>query len=599
MKSRSLGIMNEIILSRRQTEILLLLMQRQTFIKGSQLADIFDVSVRSIRSDIASINEMLNEWGLNVTADNKNGYQISEVTLLKMRQFNVIQRIADSLDFDLPETKNERKVYLLFNMLFGCRYTQQEIEDLFYISSSQAYSDLKELQKWTKDYTGVVLRKENEEYSIQDKESVIRSLISGIYTQRSNLFLEVKYSFFITGNTSFWNVIDYLSMIIEEFSRTHGYMLSGFSIYTFAVDIALTYQRCSQGFVMEKMEHGHKELEDDLKQFLLSKDEIFSKLTDNDYAYLIRRFISKDFLGENPFFNVSEKTKDVLEQFSDSIRKLGIRIESPYMGKEIERIVYRHHNQFYFVLDRRKEIFKDNPLNYYFSIILKYFIERNYAELKLNSTDLVYLALSTKRFIRFDKKKAILISDSDVYTMENARTRIQRVYQDELEIIKEGNHYSINCNDHDYDFIISTVSLNVPVEKCVYINELCDRDSIEKIGDFLDSFQKEETINYSLSASGDDLDSVLKSVVSRLKDEKSIGCLDIDYVIKNMNALRITNERDGSLYVTIPLLAANHFKQFIIHLDKPFVYHNREYDGFSLLVFSSSVVNIRRFFSVS
>ena len=591
--------MNEIILSRRQTEILLLLIQKQAFIKGSRLADIFDVSVRSIRSDIAQINEMLKEWGLYVTSDNKNGYQISEGTLLKMRQFNVIQRIADSLDFDLPETKNERKVYLLFNMLFGCHYTQEEIEDMFYISPSQAFNDLKDLDKWVGSYTGVGLKKEKDGFFIEDKESVIRSLISGIYTQRSNLFLEVKYSYFITGNTSFWNVIDYLSLIIEDFSRSHGYILSGFGIYTFAVDIALTYQRCSQGFMMEEMEHDHKKLECDLKEFLLSKDEIFSILSDNDYAYLIQRFIIKDFLGNNPFFSESEKTREMLEQFYQSVLKLGIRIESPYLREEIQRIIYRHHRRFYFVLDRRKEVFKENPLNYYFAITLKYFIEKSYPEIVLNSTDLAYLTLCTKRYIRFNKKKAILISDSDIYTMENVKTRIQRIYQDELEIVAKGNHFFIDKADMDYDFVISTVSLNISADNCVYINELCDMSSIEKIGDFLDSFQKEETINYSLSASGENLDSVLKSVVSELKKDMAVGCLDIDYVIKNMNALRITNEKEGSLYVTIPLLAANHFKQFIIHPEKPFVYHNVEYEEFSLFVFSISVVNMKKYFFVS
>jgi hypothetical protein len=66
----------------------------------------------------------------------------------RAREKNILQEIAKQYDFDIPETQNERMVYLLFSMMSGSRYTQEDIEELFFLSPSVVYGDLKKAIKY-------------------------------------------------------------------------------------------------------------------------------------------------------------------------------------------------------------------------------------------------------------------------------------------------------------------------------------------------------------------------------------------------------------------------------------------------------------------
>lgn len=172
-------------LSRRQIELLLYLIQSKKPEYGSMLAERLSVTDRTVRNDVLKINRELKEYGVYISASKKDGYYISGDCLSRIRKKGIIKEIAEQFDFDIPETQNERMVYLLFSMIFNNRYSQEDIMELLYLSLSVVYGDLKMMEKWLHNRRiGLELKMENGFYFIDEEESIIRSLISGIYTQR-------------------------------------------------------------------------------------------------------------------------------------------------------------------------------------------------------------------------------------------------------------------------------------------------------------------------------------------------------------------------------------------------------------------------------
>ena len=60
----------------RQKEIIELILKNNTGVFGAKLADKLNVSTRTVRNDIASINKALSEEGFSIHSSNKKGYHI-------------------------------------------------------------------------------------------------------------------------------------------------------------------------------------------------------------------------------------------------------------------------------------------------------------------------------------------------------------------------------------------------------------------------------------------------------------------------------------------------------------------------------------------
>ncbi len=182
------------MLSRRQTELVLLLLNRADYIKGHEIAGILGVTGRTVRSDIQEINDYFSAYGIRISGDVKKGYCFSDEDIQKLHADLIFDLLAENMNFDYPENSNERIIWILFGLLFGNTYSNEELEDLLYVSHSAVRKDIQALNFLLNDKTGIRLGRKKDRYYIRAEESRIRDLISGIYTQRSNPVLQTKYS---------------------------------------------------------------------------------------------------------------------------------------------------------------------------------------------------------------------------------------------------------------------------------------------------------------------------------------------------------------------------------------------------------------------
>ena len=581
-------------LSRRQIELLLYLIQDRKPKYGNELADRFSVTDRSIRNDVQKINQELVKYSVYISASKKNGYYISGDSLSRIREKRIIQEIAEQFDFDMPETQNERMVYLLFNMLFNNRYTQEDIEELFYLSPSVVYGDLRVMNKWLKGRRfGLGLRKENGFYYIDEEESVVRSLISGIYTQRPNMVLELKYSYFISGSTEFWKQIYQLIPFVCDFMSNENLTLSGRSIFSFCTDIVLSYYRTSKSFYITR-DTALSEIGKRFRTALVEHDAKLMVLNDYDYVYLMERLAGKDYLSNNPFLTVSKKTEQLVSRFSERVSQLGKLVAHPEdIHNEIETILYIKNHRYYYSINGRRNIFRHNLESLYLTVLLGYYMHMFYPEIELNRHDMAKLTVCMKSSISSVKKRIMLVCDSSRYIVNRTKEKIERIFDEKAVIAVTATQYDYQKYRNNVDGIITTTAIDETEIPCMEIDVNATDDFIYDIGVFMDSLHYSNMDIYEEQTEEKEIDNIIKALLEDLRQRNLITSTDFDYVMNNILACSIFFIRKNTLYIMIPLITSEQIKQFNIKQNGS--YNDEEYSTISLLVFSNDISRISAF----
>lgn len=581
-------------LNRRQTELLLYLIQDKNTRYGNKLAEKFSVTDRTIRNDIKWINQELSEFEVYISANKKDGYYISGDCFAKIRDKKILQKIASQFDFDIPETQNERMVYLLFGMLFGNKYTQEDIEELLYLSPSVVYGDLKEMEKWLNSRRiGLVLQKNDGLYSISEEESDVRSLISGIYTQRQNLVLELKYSYFISGSTEFWEQINRLVPFVCGFIEKEGLRLTGKSVYSFATDIALAYFRTSQNFVLLK----GPELTDiglRLSRALIDFDEKYRVLVKEDYVFLIERLIGKDYLDPNPFLKTDDKTKDLVAYFGDKIKGLHKTIVHPeYICDEIETILYIRKHRFFYSIHGRRQIFENSLETLYVTVLFNYYFHLFYPEIELNRHDLARITMCLKNSISSEKKHILLVSNADKYTVEQIKNELEDIFGNRICIEKIATGYDYKQNKNGVDGIITTAPINETEIPCQEIEADSLDELIHDVKIFLDALNYSNISIYEEDTKESNLEKIIQALLIDLRRRGLIESDDLEYVLDNIKTSTIFFVRKDNLKIMIPMIRSDQIRQF--NIKTAGTYNGARYASLSLFVFSDNTSGIPMF----
>ncbi len=524
--------------------------------------------------------------------EKQSGYYIPGECLMRIREENIIAKIAEQLDFDIPETQNERIVYLTFNMLFGNRYSQEDMEELFFLSPSVVYGDIKALEKWLKGRRiSMELRKADGKYYLKEEESVIRSLISGIYTQRNNMVMELKYSYFISGSSEFYETVNELIECVVEFLNEEHLQLSGRSILSFAVDIALAYYRTSQEFYIQSLSET-MELSVRLKEKLLRHDNRFAVLRDEDYGYLLERLRGKDYLSGNPLLSVSNEVRAAVRDFSEAIAKYGKTLsDERNLMSETESILYIKRHRFYYSISRRRRIFENNTEMLYLAVLYTYYCHRYFPEDVFTVHDLARLTVCLKHSISSEKKHLLLVCDSSRYTAEGLKESLERYFADRITVDAIASSYDYRRKKGTADGIISTVPLNETDLPYLEINLISAKDQIGKVEEFLTGLDRSEVVSAGKEAIGNSLEEVLRNLLRELRGESEVSSDDWEYILEDIFRSSVIKGNGRELNVMIPLLHSDCIRRYDLSFAGE--YHETPYTSVTLFVLAEETGMIR------
>ena len=171
---------------RRELQRLLDILSTDEYRTAAQLADGLEVSEKTARLRIKSLNEELEEYGAEVISKARFGYKLY---IADQEKFNKYEREADeAAENFIPDTGEERSEYLLAYLIWQPGYVKaEELCDFLYISRPTLTKSLRSVEKILKRYTLEIERKPNYGMKLLGKELDIRRLICDYFIRRNCL----------------------------------------------------------------------------------------------------------------------------------------------------------------------------------------------------------------------------------------------------------------------------------------------------------------------------------------------------------------------------------------------------------------------------
>lgn len=177
-------------MTKRTDRIIHVLLNRSNGTTVRELSKILNVSERTIRNEVKSINSNLINIDLPIIDQNRGAIKL-DLTEKQLEKIYSSNLIGDDADYYTP---NERFIILLFDLLNNEKITRvyQEQEKLK-ISKSTIDDDMRYLRKFLKDYSLSAISNQKDGMEITGNERSIRTMLSDVitqYTDISNLITE-------------------------------------------------------------------------------------------------------------------------------------------------------------------------------------------------------------------------------------------------------------------------------------------------------------------------------------------------------------------------------------------------------------------------
>ncbi|VDG26319.1 BglG family transcription antiterminator [Lactiplantibacillus mudanjiangensis] len=171
-------------MTKRTDRIIHILLLRPNGMTIHELSENLNVSDRTIRNEINTINSLLRQRGLSNIYQNRGFIQLSQSKedLLKIKELRLS---GDDADYYTPK---ERFVIILFDILTAHQpiFVYQE-QDKLKVSKSTIDEDMRILRKFLKQYALQVITSVKDGIYIQGSERLIRTMLVDVITQYSDL----------------------------------------------------------------------------------------------------------------------------------------------------------------------------------------------------------------------------------------------------------------------------------------------------------------------------------------------------------------------------------------------------------------------------
>lgn len=200
------------MLNKRQNNIIDILNDYGKWTTGKEIAKVLNVSDRTIRSDIESIN---NYYDCILIQSNKRlGYQLDETLLYK--QDIEIKGI-------IPQTSQERCIYIIQELLFKSpELNLISLQEQVFVSGYSIDNDIKKIRKMISEYSSLKLVRSKNYIKLEGNETDKRKLYKQLLTE------ETQGNFMnLNSIASLWNGFDLLEVkdILEEICDKYNYRI--------------------------------------------------------------------------------------------------------------------------------------------------------------------------------------------------------------------------------------------------------------------------------------------------------------------------------------------------------------------------------------
>lgn len=217
------------MLNKRQEKIILLLNDTKAWMTGKEISNLMNVSDRTIRSDIDTINHFYDEP--IIESNLRSGYHVRD---------DVNASLTNNLKSVVPQTPQERCVYIIRSLLFEKKQIDLlDLQDQVFISGYSIDNDIKRIKTILEPYHVKIVRSKNYihlEGSEQDKRNLYKQLLS---EETQGNFLNLN------KLSSMFHGFDLLKFkdILEEIFEEYNYHIREMAIPMLMIHIGVAIER--------------------------------------------------------------------------------------------------------------------------------------------------------------------------------------------------------------------------------------------------------------------------------------------------------------------------------------------------------------------
>ncbi len=307
------------MLSIRQKTILQSIFEHPEGISSRQLSELLRVSKKTIRNDVAAVNQWLKEAGCFVSASQKSGYFIEE------ENKNKINDILEELNQPEPsrevQTPQERRFAVLDRILGRPGTGIYMLAERLCVSEQTIYKDIAFLERMLEeDYDFRGLTVQNGRILMQAPEHEIRRMVFCMLTSRileSGQLMDNCLYNLMRGIVNL-NEIHTFYQYVEDYCRKAGIVAADQLLYICTWVVFYTNVRREEAYFLDSQERFERN--DGLSEILRAMNQnFFLELEECDLELMYQYLQAAGFPGSSPacsqegealFLDMEEQLKD-------------------------------------------------------------------------------------------------------------------------------------------------------------------------------------------------------------------------------------------------------------------------------------------------
>lgn len=498
---------------RRCRKIIEILLNHPEGLKGDDIAKRLQVSSRTIRTDIRRLQELLDGYGIKISAVTNRGY--------KLHKSDVRDILVNVLP-DMPSphallNKDERCIYLVGRFLEAAlsnvSITQAQLVDEMYVALSTLKLYLNEVKDFLAEYFIRITQYRNEGLRLQGDENDLRTCIVNFQRDIKSPTLHAL----IFNNVSSQEI----NLIIERVMNKCSLQLTDIARENICIQLALAVKRSADGYLTICSSSMAQEIENSF-EYRIAKEivNLLLESTGNDIPYnevfyiakclLTSKKLKPDDLDANGHDLLRLEADDKLEgRLSILIDEILTAIEKNY-GINFADDDYLKEGlllhlriaiaQVNFRMGMRNDLLSsiksEYPLAFQLGILAARIV-RERVQIIFSENEVGYIALhfgaamSRNHIKETDvAKKIIIVGSMGLGISIMLKTKIKEYFRNRLQILNVIPAYKLDAEIiAQADYIFTTVSLkDNGDDKVIKINNVLNEDDLRRLDKII--FQK-------------------------------------------------------------------------------------------------------------
>lgn len=530
----------------RTEKILHKLLFSNQMITIQDLANQYNVGLRTIQGDVSEINELLTRHSLQLIKNTRH-----EGLLLELSDEDielVSELLKNSNNYEIYFEKNMRQFHLILELTVGDSFFIYEKEEEFGVSKSALDSDMREIRKLMKKYDLVLKSDLKNGLKLFGAERNIRTMLfDQIFKTLSVEHIFVETNHFLSEYQMFFEFISLemlkeLNIVYDEFYKNSNYLYKDQLLIILGIWILRNNQLSNSEH--DLIETDHKII----KPFIKKVNQKFNLSPNKDEIEYINSIV--DTLTEDVDINPSDWleiqlfTINLIHELNTTLN-ISFENQPDNVFKKLFEHNIRLHARFKKNIQLYNPLTKDIKEDYedIFTIV-KSFFESYFKPQKYDIKDdeiafIVIHILAVQSYQKQDEERqfrAVVFCNYGLATSALLAENLQKYFP--VEIVANLNINELYLLDKiDYDLIFSTRTLSLEKDSFLLISPILDDRNIQRIERYLETNKKYKRIHSNLQLQETrETKEMLSDIVELIEDE--YGIVDYEFLEKMINIFK-------------------------------------------------------------